>query len=226
MEINIGDWNRILIGDVPGHFYIELPIRAAFIYFILMTSMRIMGKRMSSELSRNEMAAVVSLAAAIGVPLMNADRGLLPVLIIAAVIICYQVLIARQAARSERFESLTQDKISLLVKDGVMQLENMEKTRISRERIFSEVRASEIKQLGEVKRLYLEAAGHFSLIISDQPLPGLCILPDWDEDFRNRMEIEHSYSACKNCGKTVLKQDRIQNVCDSCGRSHLEEAVR
>jgi uncharacterized membrane protein YcaP (DUF421 family) len=53
-------------------------------------SMRLMGNRMGKPLTRNELLAIVSLAAANGVALMAADRGLLPVVLIAAIVIGYQ----------------------------------------------------------------------------------------------------------------------------------------
>jgi len=77
-EIHLKDWLRILIGEEPISFLLELIIRAAVVYLVLMLSMRLMGKRMSSQLSRNELATLVSLAAAVGVPMMAPDRGLLP----------------------------------------------------------------------------------------------------------------------------------------------------
>jgi uncharacterized membrane protein YcaP (DUF421 family) len=225
-DVKIDDWLRIFIGDVPGIFYLELIIRAAIIYFILMVSIRLMGKRMSSELSRNEMAAVVSLAAAIGVPLMNPDRGLLPVLIIAGVIICAQMLIAWLATKSERFEEISQDRASLLVKDGVLQLKSMQRTRITKERLFAELRCNEIKQLGAVKRLYLEAGGFFTLVKSAVPAPGLSIVPDWDQDFVARLAVVDSVKACRNCGNTKENSDSpTRTVCCHCSGNDWGKAV-
>jgi uncharacterized membrane protein YcaP (DUF421 family) len=63
-EINLDDWSRILIGEVPAEFFIEVLIRMTFFYLFLLVSMRLIGKRMNSQLTRNELAALVSLAAA------------------------------------------------------------------------------------------------------------------------------------------------------------------
>jgi hypothetical protein len=83
-DIHLGDWQRMFFGEVPGGFYWEVVLRIAVIYLILMVSMRLMGKRTASQLSRNEMIALVSLSAAIGVPLQAPDRGILAAVIIAA----------------------------------------------------------------------------------------------------------------------------------------------
>lgn len=185
-----------------------------------------MGKRMSSQISRNEMAAVVSLAAAVGIPLMNPDRGLLPGVVIAFVIIVLQIIIAKIAARNEKFEAATQDKLSILVEDGVMSLVNMKKTRITRERLFAQLRSHQKTHLGMVKRMYIEANGLFSLVDEPQPKPGLNIIPDFDEEFIAKMDHQTGKSACGSCGfvdKDFMRKTRIP--CKICKKVAWQTAV-
>lgn len=105
-EIHINDWMRILIGEIPLGYFLEAVFRIVFIYLLLMLSMRLMGNRMGSMLTRNEMIALVSLAAANGVALMSADRGLLPVVIIAFLIIFYQRIIAWWTSKNKKLNHL------------------------------------------------------------------------------------------------------------------------
>ncbi|WP_229215283.1 hypothetical protein [Dyadobacter bucti] len=51
-DIHFGDWLRMFAGDVPPGFYWEVVLRIAIIYLLLMVSMRLIGKRMASQLSR------------------------------------------------------------------------------------------------------------------------------------------------------------------------------
>jgi uncharacterized membrane protein YcaP (DUF421 family) len=81
------DWHGLLIGDVPSAFFIEVIIRTVIIYILLITSIRLMGKRMALQLNATEMTAMVALAAAIGVPLQAPDRGIIPAVIIALVVV-------------------------------------------------------------------------------------------------------------------------------------------
>jgi uncharacterized membrane protein YcaP (DUF421 family) len=226
-EIHLTDLQRILIGEIPGHFFIEIIFRALFVYLLLVITMRLMGKRMSSQISRNEMAAVASLAAAVGIPLMNPDRGLLPGLIITIVIIFFQVLIAKRAARNEKFEAITQDKLSILVKDGVIDFKNMQKTRITRERLFAQLRSQQQTNLGNVARLYLEANGLFSMVPAVQQKPGLCLLPKFDEAFIKKMTIEEGLCVCNRCGylaDEALRTDQKQ--CPVCQKKDWTAAVK
>src|ERR1700710_1645087 len=192
-DIRFSDWLRILVGEVPAGFYLELLLRAAIIFLLLMLAMRFMGKRMSGLLSRNEMVAMVSLAAAVGTPLTAPDRGILPAVIIAVIVVYIERWISAQAFRNEDFERYAIGKLDILVSDGVIDLEMLKKVRISRERLMAELRGSGVKQLGSVKRFYMEASGFFTLIENEEPNEGLLILPSWDEEFCKR--LTHSAAA-------------------------------
>ena len=222
-EIRIDDWERILFGNVPASFFIEVVIRTAVVYLILMVSMRMMGKRMASQLGRNELAAMTSLAAAIGVPLQSADRGLLPAVIIAVIVVFVQQYIAKLALSHERFEKITQDDIDILIKDSCMNLKNMEKTRLSRARVFSQLRSSGIRQLGEVKRLYIEANGSFTLIKHEEEVPGLSVLPDHDPDYFAQSLTPTDQKVCFRCGN---RSSDPQQTCDHCQASEWVQAVK
>jgi uncharacterized membrane protein YcaP (DUF421 family) len=127
-DIQFNDWARIFFGEVPGGFYFELILRAAVIYLLLMLSMRFMGKRMSGLLSRNELVAMVSLAAAIGTPLTSPDRGILPAVIIAVIVVYVARWISAIAFGNEKFENYAIGEMDTLVRDAVIDLEVLEKS--------------------------------------------------------------------------------------------------
>src|ERR1700743_968274 len=114
-EIHIYDWVRILFGNVPPEFFIEVILRVTFIYFLVIFCIRLMGKRMASQLSRNELTAIASLAASIGIPIQTPDRGLLPALLVALIVVAAQRLVSAKLSRNEPFERKSQGNISILV---------------------------------------------------------------------------------------------------------------
>ena len=222
-EIRLGDLSRMFIGEAPGAFYIEIIIRTILIYIILIAAMRIMGRRMASQLSRIEMAAMVSLAAAIGVPLQAPDRGLLPALVIAIVVVSIERAISYFAAKNEKFEEVTQDDLDMLVEDGVLKIERMQRTRITKDRACAHLRSEKITHLGCVQRLYIEANGSFTLVKNPDPQPGLNIIPAWDKDFVNELKVT-DVIVCKNCGKRREEQD-VNDTCSNCTSNEWDNAV-
>lgn len=224
--IFIADWQRIVFGEVPAVFYVEIVIRAAVVYLILVVSMRLMGRRMSSQLSRNEMAAMVSMAAAIGVPILDASRGLLPAMIIALVVVSTQRIVSYWAARNETFEGISQDINSTLVENAVIQLAAMKDARMTRELLFAQLRSSGLVHLGHVKRLYIEANGEFTLIKEPAPQPGLSLLPEWDTDFINEQEKDPQQCVCYHCGNRQPESSQQTEVCTSCGKTNWVPALK
>jgi uncharacterized membrane protein YcaP (DUF421 family) len=214
-EIHITDLYRIIFGETPPVFFIEVVIRISFIYLLLLVSMRLMGKRMASSLSRTEQVSMVSLAAAIGIPLQAPDRGLLPAVVIAAVVVIFARIISYFSLKSTRFENMVQDRIGLLVKDSVLQLKQMKHISVSHERLFAQLRSEGIKNLGEVQRLYIEANGTFTLIKKPKASEGLCLIPAWDKEFLAQQIKSTEYTCCSNCGykRSVSTDDKDCPVC-------------
>lgn len=226
-DADLWDWMRILIGEVPPVFMLEVVFRIIVIYILLVVSMRLMGKRMSAMISRKEMIAMISLAAAIGVPIQDPARGLLPAFIIAGVVIGVQRLVSINTTKSSRFESLMVGSINPLVQDGRLDLKNMKKTKISRERMLSEFRGIEITNLGKVQRAYLEANGAFTIyLFEDQEREGLCILPSWDKEFLQEMNVPGGSYACGSCGNVEESREEPEQHCGHCGRKQWYEAIK
>ncbi|GAA4904658.1 DUF421 domain-containing protein [Mucilaginibacter defluvii] len=222
-DIHLFDWQRIWIGEVPEMYFVELIIRAFVIYLILLIAMRSMGKRMSTQLSRNELAALVSLAAAVGVPMMAPDRGILPAVMIALVIVGLQRVIAKGAFHNQRFESFSQGNVAELLADGVINVRSMAKIGLSRERLVAELRSNGIIHLGEVKRVYLEANGGFSIIKNQDAIQGLSVLPASDQDFVDELEIHASELVCNWCGLSRPQPSPVK--CTHCGHDTWKPAV-
>jgi len=215
-EIKITDLSRIFVGDVLAEFYIEVMIRLLFIFILALTAIRLMGQRMAARLSRNELVALVSLAAAIGMPIQAPDKGLLPAVVIATVIVFTGRWMSSLAFVRQRFERISQGDVIVLVENSVLNLKAMGRVRISRERLFAQLRSNQVKNLGAVKRLYIEANGTFSVIKEENPGPGLSVIPDWDEDLRREQTEITFLKVCGKCGTVKNAEHAAAAACPNC----------
>lgn len=218
--IELNDWLRMLFGSTSPNFLIEVIFRSFFIYLVLLVAMRLMGKRMANQLRRNEMAAMVSLAAAVGIPMLDSKRGLLAAVVIAIVIVGIQRLIARLAQNNPRLEDITQDTPTILVENGVMQLPGLRSTLVTRERLFAQLRSNSLEHLGQVKRLIIEPNGEFTLIEAPKPVPGLPVTPTWDTDFTPLKSQPARQLVCLRCGTVKPHDDGQDEACPSCGEQN------
>lgn len=224
-EYLLADWKRILIGTTPWEFMLEVFVRTVVIYLILLVAMRLLGKRMTANISIFEMGVMITLGAIVSVPMQSHDRGILPGIIILACVIIFQRLLSWINFKSSKIESLTQGEVSLLVKDGVIDIEELGRSTLTHEQLFAQIRGKKIKHLGQVKRVYLEACGIFSIVEQVSPKPGLLILPSSDEAFFKSEERSDDYISCKNCGyvEEVINKERN---CKNCNEKNWDKAVK
>ena len=224
-EIYLGDWKRILFGNAPVEFLLEVIIRTIFIYCLLLVVIRLLGKRMSGQLTITELAIMLTLGAIVSTPMQIPDRGSLPGALLLFVILFFDRGLATLVYRNKKIEDLTQSKMSLLVKDGILQLKEVYRLKISREQLFAVLRNNNVFNLGKVKRLYQEATGTFSLFQQQKPTPGLRILPKSDQSIQKVLQAApDNVMVCINCGNTTNHINTLP-VCPVCGDTHWENAV-
>lgn len=223
-SIHISDIQRILFGEAPPGFLWEAVFRITFLYILLVLSMRLLGRRMASALNRNDMAALVSLAAAVRIPMQDPERGLLPALIIGIVVVGIIRSINVLSVSHEKIERETQGSYSILVSDGLLNIKEMLAVGISKQHVFSELRSKGIDNLGKVKRLYMETSGSFTLLLRKDPKNGLSILPEWDEEFRSEQNFTDKISVCRECGY-LAEPEKTSSDCPHCSAFSWEKAV-
>ena len=120
--------------------------------------------------------------------------------------------------KSRKFERISQGKAEVVVKDGVIQLEQMAISKVSRQQLFSALRSQNIYNLGDVGRVYLEACGIFSIYKKKEPSPGLQIYPPSDKSINGfAQDILEDARVCAACGhvKDDTNEDQSCTLCDS-----------
>jgi uncharacterized membrane protein YcaP (DUF421 family) len=95
-------------------------------------------------------------------------------------------------------------------------MRSLKGTRLTTERLLSELRGQSIRHLGEVKRLYFEAKGSFTLIKEEAPKPGLAVIPAFDPDFLQE-QLQTSQVVCRTCGtgQTASQEAKCPNCADA-----------
>jgi uncharacterized membrane protein YcaP (DUF421 family) len=219
------DLYRLFIGQSPGWFMIEVIVRIVLIYLVLMVAMRMMGKRVAAQMSVSELAVIVTLGAAVGVPMQVPDRGMLPAILILAVAVLFQRGLAVWGFKNRKVEVITHGDVNVLVQDGRIFLDEMRVAAMSRERLFALLRARSIEHLGQVRRVYLETSGDISVYQLAKPKPGLSVLPEFDDKARAADNIVPDLFACTMCGALRRSKKMPKNECEFCENTKWGQAV-
>lgn len=223
-EIHLDDWHRILLGQAPLEFLLEAILRTLVVYLVLVLALRLLGKRMNAQLSVAELSVMIMLGGIVSVPMQIPDRGILHGALVLGCLVGMYRGINWLAFKYKRVEYFTQGDLEIVVADGVLDMEALARTKLSRPQLFANLRAANIEHLGQVKRAYLEAGGDFSIYEQEPPRPGLSVLPSKDAALRQAEPTDAAVQACQQCGHPE-PTGRQPARCPRCGHNQWAAAV-
>src|SRR3989337_265711 len=113
------DWEKFLLGSEDWSFLAETLLRTFIMYLIILTSLRLLGKRGVTQLSVFELVVIIGLGSAAGDPMFYKDVGVLPAFVVFVIVISLYVLVTYFVGRSKKFEHLVEGKPDLLISEGV-----------------------------------------------------------------------------------------------------------
>lgn len=227
------DLQRMFLGDLSWGFALEIVLRTTIMYVYTFGMVRLMGKRTSQQLTPFEFLIVIALGSAVGDPMFYPEVPLLAALIVITVVVILEKLTSLLGQYSTRMERAIEGKPHMLVIDGRLNYESMNKETVAREELFGELRRAGVEQLGQVKYACVEQSGVISVLTfpKDQVRPGLPIVPPWDlrplpQYFvPNPVKAAGDY-ACRKCGqrKEYAEGEHLL-LCPSCGHNEWSDAV-
>lgn len=138
-EIHFGDIKRWLFGQAPPEFMIEVAIRTILIYLFLLLIVRLMGKRMAGQMTLSEMAVMLTLGAIVSPVMQLPDRGILFGVLVLICALIFKRGLNLWEFKDEKVEKAAQGELSLLVKDGIINLEELEKSNVTKQQLVFSV---------------------------------------------------------------------------------------
>lgn len=184
--IALDDWQRLLVGRAPWAILPEVLLRTALIYIMLLVVVKLLGKRVSGQLTNLDLAVVVVLGAIVAAPMQIPQRGLLAGAVSLLVLLGLQWAVGLATAVWPRVEKWVFGRGTTLMADGEPIDSAMRRACVSREQLFGILRSHGIRQLGEVERVYLEASGAFSVLRRREPQAGTQIVPASEAEERRK----------------------------------------
>ena len=224
-DIHLWDFKRILFGEAPVEFLIEVFVRTLIIYLILLITIRLMGKRMSGQLTIAEMAVMVTLGAIVSPAMQAPNVGLLQGILILALALALHRGFNLLEFNKYPLEKINHGEVQMVVRDGEILMDQLAKAKLSHQQLYAVLRNEGIFNLGEIERVYVESFGSFSIFKFDEARPGLSLLPAQDEDAHKiEKHDSHALATCKSCGHLADPQV-VGPVCHVCGSSMWLEAT-
>ena len=173
------EFQRIFFGDLTVVLVAEIVLRTIVMYLYTLVLIRLLGKRGISELSPFEIVIIVALGSAVGDPMFYADVPVIHGLIVITVVVGLQRALVKATQRNPRIERVIESAAVLLVENGRLLTDALDKEDLSESEVFIGLREQGVEYLGEVRRAYMEPSGKISVFREEKPAEkGQSILPE------------------------------------------------
>ncbi len=143
-------------------------IRTIILYTLVVTALRLMGKRQIGELQPSELVVAIMISDLATVPMSEVGVPLLYGIIPIFTLVISEIMISYISLRSEKVRILLSGRPQILVRNGKLCFKEMKKCRVNIDDLIEELRKAGYYSLSEVETVILETGGSITVI----PTPG------------------------------------------------------
>ena len=138
-------------------------LRAAFLYLVLILSVRLMGKRQIGQMEASEFVVTMLVANLASIPMQDAAiplySGLVPILVVLGLELTLSGLILRSVLIRRFFCG----KPIILIDNGKILMENLRRTRVTLDELTGHLRQKDVLDIRSVQFAILETDGSLSV---------------------------------------------------------------
>ena len=149
---------------------LEKILRPILVYAFLVLLLRIFGKRELAQLNPFDLVVVISLANTVQNAIIGDDNSVTGGLVGAATLLFANYVVVRFLWGHERLDRLIEGEADVLVSDGQVRMDRLEKELITLAELEAAARKQGIASLAEVERAVLEPGGAISFV-AKRPTP-------------------------------------------------------
>ena len=146
----------------------ETVLRVAVIYLFVLTALRLLGKREFSQLSPVELIMLMLIPDIVAPSIVRDDFSLTTALIAVSTVMLLVLLTSLLVHMNRRLEFIVHARPAVLVHEGTIYSETLNKERVSTEEIVAAAREQGIESLESVKWAILQTDGRIALVPSSE----------------------------------------------------------
>ena len=220
LQMSSFSWKQLLLGSEEWTFLPETILRSFIMFVVILVSLRILGKRGVKQLSVFELVVIIGLGSAAGDPMFYKDVGILPAILVFAMVVGLYSLLTFMIGHNKKFEDLVEGRPVCLIKDGKFSIDNFKKEALGEDEFFAELRMQGISQLGQVEEAIEESSGNISVFFypDDEVKYGLPIMPNSLKETVKVIPAAGHYS-CIFCGYTQELVPVQNQTCPQCKKN-------
>ena len=139
-------------------------MRTLILYFLIMGGLRLMGKRQIGELEPSELVLTMMISDLATVPMQDFGIPLLAGVIPILTLLSISMILSQISLQNLRFRRLVCGTPAILIQNGTIQQETMQRNRYTLDELLEELRGQGISRIEDVKYAVLENSGQLSVL--------------------------------------------------------------
>lgn len=145
--------------------------RTIILYLVVMISIRLMGKRQIGDMQPGELVVTLLISEIAAMPLQDTDQPILYGVSAIATLVTLEIGISLLSLKSFFVRKLLSGKSVILIKDGVIDQQELKKVRMTVLDLVEMLRNQQVFDISTVSFAVLETGGELSVLLKagDQP---------------------------------------------------------
>jgi len=149
---------------------IEKVLRPVFVYVFLVVSLRLAGKRELAQLNPFDLVVLLTLSNTVQNAIIGDDNSVTGGVVGASTLLAVNYLVVRFLYRHESLDRLIEGDADVLVEDGRIREDRLERELITRAELETAARKQGLDSLDDVQRAILEPGGTITFV-ARKPTP-------------------------------------------------------
>ena len=146
-------------------------LRTIILYFVVIASIRLLGKRQVGELQASELVVTLLISDLASVPMQSSGVPLMSGLIPILVLVFLELILSGAMLKSARFRRLFCGSPVILLWNGVIDKSAMKKLRVTVDDLFEQLRQQGVFHLEDVYCAVVETNGKLSVLLRETAQP-------------------------------------------------------
>lgn len=146
-------------------------LRTLILYFFVILSVRLMGKRQIGQLQPSELVITFLLSEIASLPLENSNVPLIVPVMCVTVLVSLEILLSYLSLSSPFVRRITQGNPLFIIKEGKIDLKQMKRLRFTVEDLMEALRQKDVFDLTDVEYAVVETNGTLSVFTKSDRTP-------------------------------------------------------
>jgi len=147
---------------------LNVVIRSLCVYLFMVIAIRLFGKNQLSQLNAGDVVLLLLISNAVQNAMVGQDTSLQGGLIAALVLFAANFILKRLMFRSPSFKTFMEEDPVILIKDGVVIQEALDRVKITEDELEESIREHGVDGIKNVKLSILEVDGNISVVSEDE----------------------------------------------------------